>query len=420
MVYAAHTKFMQTSIYSLLADDLTRNLDRFIDLLAERMLAELPEITGDADRYNFARTGARSLMTDFIAVLELGAVDARYHAPAAAIALAQRFARDGVPIAVMLRAYRLGQELVFDRAVHASGRIPQDEERAQAIAALGALSFRYMDGVMSDVSTHYDAEREQAFRGRDARRLALVRELLSGATVEPQQAERVLGFRVDGTHQAIVAWSTGRGGGALGGEGPSGDGDDQLTSAATRLAAAIGEGRALTIGDPAGDVTVWIKPAAAGGDSGKLAGVVNDLRRQSIQAAIGEPGRGLRGLATTKRQADLARGIAELHPDHTITHYKDVALATVLLRDEDVARTFAGEQLGRVAHTTRAASVLRETLAAYYATGQDQSRAARALNVHRNTVANRLRRAEELLGHRVDERVRETEAALVVVDALPA
>lgn len=410
---------MQTSIYNLLADDLTRNLDRFIDLLAERMLAELPEITGDAERYAFARTGARSLMTDFIAVLELGAVDAKYHAPAAAIALAQRFARDGVPIAVMLRAYRLGQELVFDRAVHASGRIPQDEERAQAIAALGALSFRYMDGVMSDVSLHYDAEREQAFRGRDARRLALVRDLLSGATVEPQQAERVLGYRVDGMHQAIVAWSTDRGG-ALSGEGPSGAGDDQLTSAATQLAAAIGEGRALTIGDPAGDVTVWIKPASGDGDSDTLTGVENDLRRQSIQAAIGEPGRGLRGLATTKRQADLARSIAELHPGHTITHYRDVALATVLLRDEDVARTFAGEQLGRVAHTTRAASVLRETLAAYYATGQDQSRAARALNVHRNTVANRLRRAEELLGHRVDERVRETEAALVVVDALPA
>ncbi|MBI4896740.1 MAG: helix-turn-helix domain-containing protein [Actinobacteria bacterium] len=397
---------MHTSIYSLLADDLTQNLDRFIDLLAERTMAELPELTDDAERYAFARTGARSLMTDFVAVLELGAVDARYHAPAAAIALAQRFARDGVPIAVMLRAYRLGQELVFDRAVHASERIGQTEDRAQAIAALGALSFRYMDGVMSDVSRHYDTEREKAFRGRDARRLVLVRALLSGAPVDPVEAERGLEYRVDGEHQAVVAWSSG------------GD-DERLVTAATRIAAEIGEGRTLTIGDPAGEVTVWTRPTPDVGDPENLARIAEDLRKQSIQTAIGEPGRGLRGLAATKRQADLARAVAELRPDRTITRYANVALATVLLRDEDVARAFAGEQLGRVAHATRAAHVLRETLTTFYATGHDRSRTARALGVHRNTIANRLRRAEGLLGHRVDERVRETEAALVIVDALP-
>jgi hypothetical protein len=445
-VYAAHIQSMDTSIYSLLAGDLSQNLDRFIDLLAERTMAELPELTDDAERYAFARSGARSLMTDFIAVLELGALDARYHAPAAAIALAQRFARDGVPIAVMLRAYRLGQELVFERAVHASERISPDQDRAQAIAELGALSFRYMDGVMSDVSLHYDAEREKAFRGRDARRQALVRELLSGVAVDSQEAERVLGYRVDGTHQAIVAWGAVRGGEGGGRSGESRPGDElsgdgpsanrpsanrpagvrpptvnteQLTTATTRIAAEIGEGRALTIADTSGSVTVWIKPAPGVSDPAKLALVAEDLRKQSIQIAIGEPGRGLRGLATTKRQADLARAVAELRPDRTITMYKDVALATVLLRDEDVARSFASEQLGRLSHGTRAAAVLRETLAAYYAAGQDQSRVARALGVHRNTVANRLRRAEELLEHRVDERVRETEAALAIADALP-
>ncbi len=434
---------MNTSIYSLLADDLTQNLDHFIDLLAERTMAELPELTDDAERYAFARNGARSLMTDFIAVLELGALDARYHAPAAAIALAQRFARDGVPIAVMLRAYRLGQELVFERAVHASERIAQAEERAQAIAALGALSFRYMDGVMSDVSLRYDAEREKAFRGRDARRHALVRELLSGAVVDPQDAESVLGYRVDGTHRAVVAWSGGRASGdsdgGRTGEIPSDDDSpkdgppairsssirssaistEQLTTAATQIAAAIGEGRALTIGDTAGDVTVWIKPAPGGDAPDKLARVAENLRKQSIQAAIGEPGRGLHGLAGTKRQADLARAVAELRPESTITHYSDVALATVLLRDEDVAREFAEEQLGRLSHGTRATAVLRETLAAYYAAGQDQSRTARMLKVHRNTIANRLRRTEDLLEHRVDERVRETEAALAIADTLP-
>lgn len=397
---------MQSSIYSLLADDLTQNLDRFINLLADRTIAELPELSDDAERYAFARTGARSLLTDFIAALELGVVDAQFHAPAAAIALAQRFARDGVPIAVMLRAYRLGQELVFERAARLAEQIPEVDQRSGAIAALGALSFRYMDGVMSDVSEHYDAERERAFRGRDARRVALVRDLLAGMAVDPSEAERVLGYRVDGDHQAVVAWGTG----AVGAS-------EALAAAALDVAAAIGEGRSLTVGDPSGDVTVWIKPAP--GHASRVEREAAKLRGVAIQVAIGEPGRGLRGLAATKRQADLARGVAELRPENLITRYADVALATVLLRDDDVARSFAAEELGRLARDTRAAAVLRVTLAVYYAAGQDQSRTARELKLHRNTIANRLRRAEELLGHATDQRVRETEAALVIAAALP-
>lgn len=419
---------MPSLIYKLLADDLAQNLDRFIDLVAERTMAELPELTDDAERMAFARTGARALMTDFIATLDLGVVEAGFHAPAAAIAMAQRFAQEGIPIDALLRAYRLGQELVFERGARLAEQIPEVDQRSPAVAEMGALSFRYMDGVMSDMSRAYETERERAFSGRDARRLALIRDLLAGVTVDPGEAERVLGHRVDGHHQAVVAWSTGR-------EGAG----DVLTSAAHDVAEVLGaelgdgldgglgdglramqgEARSLVVADPSGDVTVWIKPAAGADDRSRLEQEAAKLREQQIQVAIGQPGRGLRGLATTKRQADLARSVAQLHPNNPITHYTDVALAAVLLRDDDTARSFAAEELGRLAHTTHAAAVLRTTLTAFYAAGQDQSRTARELGLHRNTIANRLRRAEDLLGHRTDERVRETEAALVIVEALP-
>jgi DNA-binding PucR family transcriptional regulator len=403
---------MSTEIHSLLGDDLKQNLDRFIDRVAERTEAALPQLLDDAERTAFARAGARAVMTDFIATLEMGVVEADFHAPAAAVALAQRFARDGVPIDVMLRAYRLGQELVFDRGAKVAETIPDVERRSRAVAQIGALSFRYMDGVMSDISHAYDAERERALRGRDIRRLALVRDLLAGESIDAAEAERVLDRRIDATHQAIVAWCV--------------DGGDAAATA-REAAALLGEGRPLVVGDGRRDVTVWFTPvrdAPRVGRSpqpvGERSGLAPLLEAAEVRIALGEPSSGLRGFAATKRQADLARSVAELRPGRLVTRYADVALAALLLRDEDAARAFAAEELGPLTRNDRAVASLRETLAVFLASGQDRSRTALRLGVHRNTVANRLSRAEQLLGHPVEQRAREVEAALVISQTIQA
>ena len=395
---------MPAALNELLADDLARNLERLTDRVMERAMPELPELTGDPERVALARLAARALLAEFGAALQNDVDHAQFHAPATAIAFAQRLAREGIRLAVMLRAYRLGQEVVFERAARLAERISDADERASAITGIVALSFRYADGAMSDVSSHYDAERERVTRGSDLRRQALVRDLLAGLAVDRSEVELKLGYRLDGDHQGVVAW------------GSVGDGE-ALARAARQVATALGEGRALVIDDPSGHATAWVQPSAV--DEIRLDREAERLRTDKIQVAIGEPARGLTGFSATKRQADLARSVAELRPDHTITRYADVALATVLLRDRDVARSFAQEELGRLAHGTRDAAQLRATLAAFYGATQDQSRTARALGLHRNTIANRLRRAEELLGHGIGERVRETEAALVITDALP-
>jgi DNA-binding PucR family transcriptional regulator len=88
------------------------------------------------------------------------------------------------------------------------------------------------------------------------------------------------------------------------------------------------------------------------------------------------------------------------------------------VRDRDAARMFAAEELGPVAAPTPAAAELRRTLTAFFAAGHDQSRAARDLGVHRNTVAKRLRRAEGLIGHTLEARVRELDTALAIAEVL--
>jgi DNA-binding PucR family transcriptional regulator len=162
-----------------------------------------------------------------------------------------------------------------------------------------------------------------------------------------------------------------------------------------------------------GEATIWTTPAALSPPP-ELASMLPP----GLRAAIGRTASGVDGFVATKRQADLARSVAAGHDGPAVTFYDDVALAAVLLRDRDAARTFAADELGGLTARTRAAAELRETLSAYFANGHDQSRTADALGVHRNTVAKRLRRAEATLGRPITSRPRELEAALTIAEVL--
>jgi DNA-binding PucR family transcriptional regulator len=200
-----------------------------------------------------------------------------------------------------------------------------------------------------------------------------------------------------------------------------------------------------------------------------------------VRAAVGMPGEGVEGFRATKRQADLARSLADAtgaattHAATTTraaaatrgaaaassairaaaassatlaaaaaasathgastTHgaattrgasstggalivYRDVSLAAVMLRDRDAATSFLHEELGELARPTDAAAQLRRTLSAFYSCGQDRTRTAGLLGIHRNTVARRLNRIHLLVGHPLDERASELQAALALSEVI--
>jgi DNA-binding PucR family transcriptional regulator len=311
-------------------------------------------------------------------------------------------AREGVPLASILRSYRLGQEVLFARAAELALDDAADDEPVRALARIGALTFRFSDGAMSDVAHEYETQRELVIRGNLAQRASTLQALLAGRAVDIASAERILGHRLDGKHIAIVAWST-----------DSRLEGDAIVAATRELVQAIGEGRPLVITETPGEATIWTTPASIAPGP-----VVATVLAPGVRAAIGREGAGVDGFVTTKRQADLARSVASDRDGPAVTFYDDVALATVLLRDRDAARTFAADELRGLAARTRAAAELRETLSVYFANGHDQSRTADALGVHRNTVAKRLRRAEATLGRPITGRPRELEAALTIAEVL--
>jgi len=134
-----------------------------------------------------------------------------------------------------------------------------------------------------------------------------------------------------------------------------------------------------------------------------------------------EPGAGLAALRRTREQAlEAARGQRALGAGgHKCLWAREVRLESLLLNDEERAREFVAEELGQLAASDPQAQRLRETLLAWLATGSHVSAAA-ILGVHENTVRNRIRTAEDLLGTSLLPRRTELQVALRLGSVLSA
>jgi DNA-binding PucR family transcriptional regulator len=134
----------------------------------------------------------------------------------------------------------------------------------------------------------------------------------------------------------------------------------------------------------------------------------------SIRAAVGAPGVGVEGFRASHAQALHARRVADLTglPPGRIQYFTDIALAALATVDPQLATWFVRRELGTLAEHTDSADRISSTLAAYLDENASHARAARRLGVHENTVAYRVRQAETIIGHPVDERRLELGVAL--------
>lgn len=382
-----------------LADELDRNVATWADAVIDRVAVEVPALVADDERVALARESSRALLSEFASTLRIGLPEDGSRAPAAALGFARHLARRSVPLAGLLRSYRLGQELLFSRAAELGAGAGDTE----GVARVGLLTFRYVDGVVSEVAEAFETEREAFLRGALARRERLVSDLLAGADVDLAAAEVTLGRRLGGRHLAVIAWRT------------EGSPDPEAVVSAIRpLLATVGQGRPLTLLGASGDVYAWTTPRSEG-DNDELD--IEQLRAAGVRVALGLPGRGLDGFLASRRQADAARHVSHLRGDDVVLRYADVALLHLLLRDPVAAAAFAREQLGELAAAEPRLATLRRTLATYLAHGRDASATAIALGVHRNTVARRLARAEHLVGRDLGGRTDELSVALTIAIA---
>jgi DNA-binding PucR family transcriptional regulator len=94
--------------------------------------------------------------------------------------------------------------------------------------------------------------------------------------------------------------------------------------------------------------------------------------------------------------------------------YADVALAALLTNDLPQAEAFARRELAGLAGDAPSTRRLAETVLAVLEAQGSPRHAAQRMGLHENTVAKRVRAAEELLGRSIDRRPAELFAALII------
>src|SRR4030095_15743456 len=120
---------------------------------------------------------------------------ARPHAPAAAEEYARRLAQRGIPMAALLRAYRIGSTRFQHWCLQ---ELAQQTHDAAIVSAAGLgiaeTTAAYIDRISEQLVAAYETEKEHWLRNLSAARAARVRTLLQGAQVDLAASEAMLGY----------------------------------------------------------------------------------------------------------------------------------------------------------------------------------------------------------------------------------
>ncbi|MGE4426527.1 MAG: PucR family transcriptional regulator [Solirubrobacteraceae bacterium] len=390
-----------------------RRLEDELDLharpVAEAIHAALPDLPATLAVTSHSISGVRALLFAFARAVQEGRDPAGLVTPEATLEHARMYARRDVDLAVLLRTYRAGHGVIWrlwtgllDDAVARDGG-----DRVAARDHSAELLFSFIDTASAHVVDEYRAERERRSRSAEARRAAVVRDLIEGQAIAVGSATTVLGRDPRGTHVGVVAVS-----------GPGGDAATaagRLERDVIRIAAALGDERPLLV--PVGHRRLWAWATPRGDDPLDRALTAASGRGDGAVVALGEPAAGLEGFRLTHREALAGLRVAGVEDEvygRSIVRWRDVALAGLLGADAELAAPFATRELGELGGDDDASARLRTTLLVYLAEGAHVRRTAERLGLHTNTVGNRLRQCEATLGRPIGERRAALHAALLL------
>jgi PucR C-terminal helix-turn-helix domain/GGDEF-like domain len=373
--------------------------------MADHLATKVPELApaDDDELREETRASCEANIDQILRLLRSGAdVDALV-VPIAAAEYVRGLVQRGITLPVLLRSYRVGHAWLWDRwsqALH--DRIDDHEELVAAQDQSSAYMFAYVDRISDVLVEEYGTERERMVRGAAQLRAETVRAILAGETLDEELAVRRLGYELRRQHVALRVSS---GASELRG----------LERAAGEAAAALGPGQPLIVPSGVASLDVWWGAYEPVSDEALEA----YEPPEGIRVAFGEPGHGVAGFRRSHAEAVQAARVAALAADaRAVTSYRRVELVTLMASDLPRARRFVASRLGPLASPAEPAARLRETVLAFLVAGGSSTRVAKELFVHQNTVAYRVKRAEELLGRRVTEDPVELTCALTLAAAL--
>jgi hypothetical protein len=387
-----------------IVETLSAELDEIAAALADTIHEHLDELDDDMRTWTLQST--RANLGVMVTLMREEADPRSAEAPPEALGYAKEYVVRGLDFVLLQRAYRTAQGVYSGMILERLSQITDDADHlAEAMGYFNAWIFAWIEAIERQLTDVYMAEREQWVRGAAALRAAEVRAILAGAPVDAEAVGRRLGYELDRFHVGYVVWNES----AVDSPGAGQALFGEMEQVAAAVAESLGARAALTVAQGR-HLACW----AGRREPQHLA----DLRvprgaGRGVSVAAGTPAFGVEGFVLSHREALAARRVAQLRGDRTArVTFPDLALEALMVDDVEAARRFAERELGPLAAGDDATMRLASTLQVFLEEGASFVRAARRLGVHTNTVTYRVRRAEELLGHRVSERQLELRVAL--------
>jgi DNA-binding PucR family transcriptional regulator len=373
------------------------------------IVREIPKLRADSRVLALLEASVAENVATVLHILQHDSDLDRVHTPSAAEEYGRRLAQRGIPLAALLRAYRIGSTRFQHWCLQ---ELAQQTDDPAILSAAGLriaeTTAAYIDQVSEELVAAYQAEREHWLRNLSAARAARVRSLLDGDPVDIDAAEAILGYRLRQHHVGVVCW--------LGDPEDGGRSLGRLEEATIELAReARVEGRPLFVPQDEACAWAWLPlgardsftvPAVPSGATGAGSG---------IRFAFGAPGAGVAGFRRTHQQALGAQavGLAAGRSGPRLTSFAEVAPLALMASEVELLRAWVLETLGSLADDDDQHARLRDTLGVFLQENGSYKATAERLILHKNSVQYRIHKAEEALGHPVDQRRLDLELALL-------
>jgi len=301
------------------------------------------------------------------------------------LGLARDLVRRGLDDAA-LQAYRAGQNVAWRKWMEIAFTLTSDAEELRELLDVSAGSiFGFVDSTLRQLAEQIQAERDELTRGTHAERLEFVSLIINGVRVSRERAATRLGYELEQDHTAAIVWSDEPepASGALGG-------------VADAIVRETGGLRPLVVIASAAALWVWV-PGAAGGAGGvEVASLEAAVEgHPEVRVAVGPRAGGADGFRRSHLNAIATQRLMMRAPSRPrVGVYDAIELVALLTHDEEGYGQFVKRTLGPF---EAASPELRETLRVYLAEQSNAQRAATRLFTHRNTVLNRVARADAML-----------------------
>lgn len=389
----------------LIAHDLLPQSERIASQVVAPVLRDIPEVAPRGPQ--LATRSTQQNISAMLATLAFGLDPAAFGPPPATFELVDQLIETDGDLTAILHGYRIGHQRFWDIWAEHVGRRVADRDELQAVLSASSSSvFALFDAVVAGIVEYHRASTAApgAVEHLPPTPAAIISELLGPHPVDLDGAMLALRYDVRNHHVAAVVSPT--------------TAEQDVRNDCDELARHLGRPHAIRRPTSDGSVWMWFGWPDEPADS-----VLTAVAQAPMATAIiglGEPGRGQEGFRRTHEEALKARDTRRMHPDGRpgIARHRDVELAGLICLDPERARAFARRHLGALARDDQRTAGLRRTVQVYFACGHNKARTAEALFVHQRTVSYRMARVEQLLGHSVQDRAAELQAALIISDTL--